>query len=260
MTAPRVNCLQNEFETIESPGNSDFASSDASDATWRLRKALLGVGRVYWILWMTAVGGLVAANLSGLAGMLFAEENKAESIRPWTQGGWCVGAILAFFGAITGKLHLQWSDRFFTDSSTPRMSDASDDVSSAFSHVAKNTSAAEAEHLGDSAVASLETSEPRSSFLDAVAFFGFIGGLVGALLGCSLPVFYFSLALSPLSPSWASSINVERQSPVSKAADQALVSRDSLVSSIVLLPTILGVSAGAILGGVGAYRGKITDG
>lgn len=79
----KSHCLQTKLDPDSTP-RSDAGTARLPVATWQLLRL---VGRVYLILWMTAVRGLVLANVAGLLGMFFAEENKAELVRPWMHTG-----------------------------------------------------------------------------------------------------------------------------------------------------------------------------
>jgi len=254
----RVNCLQNESESNDIDGDR----SQPEHISSRGSSVLRSLGRLYLILWMTAVGGLVLANVAGLLAMFLATENKAEAIRPWTQGGWCAGAVLAFFGAVTGKLRMHSGKNDFAgrESLGSQRRKAGNLSQSRDLHSSNDSQGKARPSILEPCDAEDSESGERSSLLSAVAFFGFLGGLAGVCLGGSLLVFYFSLAFSPLSTSWSAFVKAETQATGRNPKRTVLVSRDKLAWSLVLLPAAIGMTTGAVAGGIGAVRGKITDG
>lgn len=55
---------------------------------------------------MTAIGGILGANLLAIIGtQFFVPENKGVYVQPWSHAGWYIGTLLFFFGAVTGRLH-----------------------------------------------------------------------------------------------------------------------------------------------------------
>ena len=199
--------------------------------------------KTYGVLFITAVGGILVANVSGLVGgLFFAEEYKSQDVRPWLEGGWYVGTLLAFIGAVLGKV------RFFSGTS----------LGTRLSKKAEPDSSDE-----DATGSSAEPREPkRSGILSATAFFGFIGGLLGSMFGCSLLVFWFSLAYSPFAPTtWTSSVKVKHERTEPGGRKQPVVTTNHPVAVyLVALPAAVGVSLGAVAGGVGAAMGKVTEG
>jgi hypothetical protein len=186
------------------------------------------VMRVYAVLFLTAVGGFLCANLSGVVGSLyFVTENKTELVLPWVHGGWYLGTTLAFVGAITGQLRLI-------------------------------NGVAALGHTREAATVPAETKPPairrppapRNSLLVNVFGLGLVGGLAGAILGCSLLIFWFSLATSPFAPpEWTASVVVSTQ-PFTGAAPPRKVHRTSppLPRWLLFVPAALGATAGAMVG------------
>ena len=283
----KSHCLQTEPDpnlTLQSETNSGRLPI----ATWPFLRL---VGRVYLVLWMTAVGGLVLANFAGLLGMFFAEENKAELVRPWMHTGWTIGAVLAFIGAVTGKLKMQWSQQESSHRRSPRKSarrlrdesacneDADEfpiadgtaegvpsltadenELADASEPAGENEQTAENEQTDARRKSPDAQPKKKSSVIGAAAFFGMLGGLGGTIAGGSLLVFFFSLAYSPLAPSWRKSVSVEDVSTDPSGNQKAMVSRDDIAWKIVLVPAGIGLTIGAIVGGVGAAAGKVTNG
>ena len=194
-------------------------------------------------------GGYFAANVASLLGSaLFVAENKSESVRPWLHGGWYVGTILAFVGAISGRF------RFISGG-------ASDDWDST-----KKEEAAEPELDEAPAAEPTEPSAPddskRSSIAGAAGGLGLIGGFVGAMFGCSLLIVWFWLAYSPFRPAeWVASIEVEHERVTPSQQPTPVAKTDHPVALYLIgIPIAIGVAVGAIGGGVGAAFGKVRDG
>ncbi len=199
--------------------------------------------KTYGILFITAVGGILVANVAGLVGgALFAEEYKSQDVRPWLEGGWYVGTLLAFIGAILGKI------RFFSGTS----------LGTRLSKKAEPDSSGEESTSGSEQPREVK----RTGILSATAFFGFIGGLLGSLLGCSLLVFWFSLAYSPFAPTgWTSSVKVKHERTEPAGHKQPVMTTNHPVAVyLVAVPAAIGASLGATAGGVGAAMGKVTEG
>ena len=52
---------------------------------WTIGKRVL---RVFVVFWMTAVGGILGANLLAIIGtQFFVSENKVEYVQPWSHAG-----------------------------------------------------------------------------------------------------------------------------------------------------------------------------
>lgn len=124
----------------------------------------------------------------------------------------------------------------------------------------ENEPADENERVGSGRESPAALSEKKSSLLGAAAFFGLLGGLVGTIAGGSLLIFFFSLAYSPLAPSWRRSVSVEDVSNAPSGNRKAMVSRDDIAWKIVLVPAGIGLTLGAIAGGIGSAAGKVTNG
>jgi hypothetical protein len=204
--------------------------------------------KVYGILWMTALGGFLGANLAGVIGTsFFVPENKVVHVQPWIHGGWYTGTLLALGGAIAGKLRMQsgsgFSFRKQNEDPEGRQSDEKPLEASATQENAEETS-------------------KQSSVLSAAGGLGLIGGFVGMFFGCSLLVFWFSVASSPFSPDgWASSVEVKRDRVNSSQIARPVSQTDHPVALyIVVVPAIIGLTTGVVGGGVGAAFGKVRDG
>ena len=204
--------------------------------------------KAYGVIWMTALGGFLGANLAGVIGSsFFVPENKAVYVQPWVHGGWCVGALLAPGGAIAGKLRMQSGSGFsFQKKNTDEDEPRSDE----------NTSETPTAHQN------AEESSKQSGVLSAAGGLGLIGGFVGVIFGCSLLVFWFSLATSPFAPSgWASSVEVKRERVKQGQIAQPVSTTNHFVALyLVLVPAAIGLTTGVVGGGVGAAFGKVRDG
>lgn len=201
----------------------------------------------YGLLLAMAVGGLVFANLFGLvAFFVLAQEwvsdrlqdsGGTESVLWWMHCGWFVGAGLAFFGTVTQNQKLK--KRSF------QVSVDHED---------------EPENPAPKKRKKKRRTKP-SGILSSIAFFGFAGGFLGLMLGGSLVMFWFSLSYSPFAPAgWASSVSVEqRQEPGSGQTKSMMTTNHPVAFYLFGTPIVLGITAGALAGGVGAAMGKVED-
>lgn len=190
------------------------------------------VSKVYGLLWMTAVGGILGANLSTTIGMmLFVSENKAAQIQPWTNYGWWAGIAIFFVGAIFGKL------RFINGSGPDE----------------KPKDSVDNDEDSDAATAKPFTpATEQSSSFSFIAVCGLAGSFLGLLLGGSLLVFLFSYAYSPFaSQQAASSITiVSEKSPNTAQPRSVMQTNHPSAFYVCLTPAILGLVAGVAAGGV----------
>ncbi|HSG71427.1 MAG TPA: hypothetical protein VLA12_13485 [Planctomycetaceae bacterium] len=203
---------------------------------------------LYSKLILVAVGDLVGANLAGVLGMILASENKAEVIRPWTEWGWIIGTGLSVIGALTGRLRFinGQLDRISARSSNDNVDSEQESIISV-----QNSHSSES-----------NTELKQTGFFSAVAFFGFIGGLLGSILGGTFLLFWFSLAYSPIAPAgWAGDVKVEREVHLTGTnTRRSILKTDNAVAiRLFLVPALIGGAIGAVAGGVGSARGKIYD-
>ncbi len=203
------------------------------------------IAQGYGLLLAMAIGGLVFANLFGFGAFLVHEitsdSQRAASTEPyqwWMHCGWMVGVGLALIGARTQK-------RASKKRSKSKQTEHQDEP--------VNRTSRES--------GSWKTVGKRSSVFSSIGFFSFIGGFLGLMLGGSLMIFWFSIAYSPLAQAgWTSSISIEqRQDPSSGLTESAITTSHPVVFYIFGTPIALGVTAGAVLGGVGAAMGKVED-
>ena len=209
------------------------------DRWWTIGKAIL---KFYGLLWMTAVGGILGANLSAAIGILFfVPENKEIYVQPWAHTGWYIGIAFFFFGAIVGKL------RFINGTSLGGNLKRPTDTAVA------DVKAAETKSKPPS-----QTDE-QSSALSFIFVCGLAGGFLGVLFGGSMLVFLMSYAYSPYATSEVvSSVEVvQEQSARSAVRRPVIKSSHPVTYYLCLTPAILGVVAGTVGGGVIAmkYRG-----
>jgi len=198
---------------------------------WTIGKRILSV---FVVLWMTAVGGILGANLLAIIGtQFFIPENKGEYVQPWSHTGWYAGTLLFFIAAVTGKL------RFINGKGLGNLS-----TQSADSPTTSN----------DEAPASGRTMRYKeaSSALGFVFAGGLAGGMVGFLLGANLLIFWFSLAYSPFAPKQvASSIEVVREDRPGSVFKRPVMRSSHPVSLyICLTPAAIGILAGATAAGI----------
>ncbi|MCC9608956.1 hypothetical protein LOC68_07660 [Blastopirellula sp. JC732] len=207
---------------------------------WTIGKRVLGV---LGILWMTAVGGILGANLLGIIGtQFFATENKDLYVMPWSHAGWYLGTILFFLGAVTGRL------RFINGTSLGSSSGGTADESTA---------------QEEKAVAALKAEQVKetSGVLGSAFAGGLAGGVLGLLLGANLLTFWFSLAYSPFAPQQVvSSVEVVHESQPAGSVFKRPIMRSShpIALYLCLTPVALGVVGGATAAGVIAlkYQGE----
>jgi hypothetical protein len=202
---------------------------------WSICKTVL---KFYGLLWMTAVGGFLGANLSAIIGTLFfISENKDIDVQPWSHAGWYIGVAVSFAGGISGKL------RFINGTAlgeNPKQS-------------ANNSAEAESDETTVSTVAPSNEDSGVPGFILAC---GLAGGFIGLLLGGSLLVFPMSYAYSPFANSEAvSSVKVvEEQSGPSSVRRPVVQNRHPVALYLCVTPAVLGVIAGAVGGGLVAVR------
>jgi hypothetical protein len=206
---------------------------------WNIGKCVL---RVFIVLWMTAIGGILGANLLAIIGTLFfVPENKGVYVQPWSHAGWYLGSLLFFFGAVSGRL------RFFNGTGLGSRSAQTFEVPATSTDGVATTSQ------------SAEPQEPNSVLMSILAG-GLAGGFLGFLLGANLLIFWFSLAFSPFAPKQVvSSVKVvEEQRPGSVFKRPVMRSNHPVALYLCLTPAAVGGLAGATAAGVIAsnHRGK----
>lgn len=201
---------------------------------WTIGKTLL---QSYGLLWMTAVGGFLAANFSATIGTLFfVPENKAVYVRPWMHTGWSIGVALFFAGAVFGKL------RFIQGTAL------GDTINRPADHVAGN------EQAGSEVGTSPQSTED-SGAAGFILMCGLAGGFLGALLGGSLMVFPLSYAYSPFAtPEAVAAVDVVEELPARSARRQHVVQINNPTISLFLASAVFGVVAGMMGGGFVVWK------
>ena len=202
---------------------------------WTTGKRVL---RVFVVLWMTAVGGILGANLLAIIGTLFfIPENKGAYVQPWSHTGWSIGTLLFFFAAVTGRL------RFINVTSLGGSSTQTSEEPTTGKH---------------GAVVAAKPEQPReqSGVLGFVFVCGLAGGFLGLLLGANLLAFWFSLAYSPFAPKEVvSSVEVvHEQQPGSVVKRPVMRSSHPISLYLCLTPAAVGILAGATAAGVIALK------
>jgi hypothetical protein len=199
---------------------------------------LLTIGKTalkfYGLLWLTAIGGILGANLAATIGTFsFVTENKSINAQPWTHVGWYGGVALFFVGAMLGKL------RFINDTAL-----AGGSSQPAYSSAITEANAATTKHASEA--------DEQSSIPGFIFACGLAGGFLGLLLGGSLLVFAISYAYSPFASHTAvSSVKVvQEQTPVTTIRRPVIQSSHPVTLYLCLTPAILGVLAGAVGGSV----------
>ncbi len=199
-----------------------------------LRTAVLLL-KGYLLLLVTAAGALAGANifgvLAGLATELFSDGHHApkSDLYMWgVHGGWCIGAGIAFVGAILKHRRSKKRD--------------SDDPLKKRSWIQSSRT-------------------KPSGILSSIGSFGVVGGILGLLVGGSFALLWFSVAYSPFAPKdWATSIKSMPNPKVGAVREFSWVATSHPVAVYAFgAPIVLGVTAGAIVGGVGAAMGKVED-
>lgn len=202
---------------------------------WTIGKRVV---RILVVLWMTAVGGIVGANLLAIIGtQFFVPENTSVYVQPWAHAGWYVGTILFFVGAVTGRL------RFVNGTG----------LGSSFRRAAQVATSG-----SDKAAvpAKPERHKEPGSVLKCLVAGGLAGGFIGFLLGANLLIFWFSLAYSPFAPKQVvSSVQVVReQQPGSVFKRSVMRSSHPVSLYLCLTPAAVGILAGATTAGVIAFK------
>lgn len=188
----------------------------------------------YSVVLAIAAGGFIGANFAvfvpGIADFFFNPEGKttqpATYLR-WAHGGWLIGAGVALVGAV-----LQWR-RF------------------------ANRTADEEQHRKRRQALLQADPSPRgvlaSAGLGAVCC-----GLLGAMLGGTFLLLWFSLAYSPFSTSWDRTMAVERDRTLPRRRAQWVHTTEHPVALYAFfVPTVFGATSGAVIGGVGALTQKL---
>lgn len=187
----------------------------------------------YWLLLILAAGGLAFANIFGVA--VTAIQGSGESspdttpIQTSMHIGWIIGVGVALFGAV-----MEWRKG--------RVKPSVDEAPQAIAQQPKQS----------------HSERRRHGLLVSAGWGGFFGALLGAALGASFVLLWFSMAYSPLAPrDWGSSVSVERQrAGTSVREDPVAITNHPLAVYAFGLPVALGAIGGLVFGGVV----RVTDG
>ena len=209
---------------------------------WHQSGKLLVKG--YVLLLTVAAGGLVGANVAGFVpaiGEFAANAPRAPDpkfVRSWVHGGWTVGAVLFFAGAVGQALR---SGRKGHDA-------------------VERTAAARATQRSRPAPGRPKARDfrvtigsRRCGILGSAGVGGLVGGFLGLMLGASLLLLWFSLAYSPFAPGgWASTVSLETIGHGTARPRKRALSTDHPVALYAFGgPIALGAFGGAVACGVG---------
>jgi len=186
----------------------------------------------YVLLVTVAAGGLVGANVAafvpGVAEFFFNPEGRA--IQPatylrWMHGGWIVGAAFALLGAVMRRR-------------------------------SANRQGGEQQHRPEGQTHGEAAYSPRG-FLASAGFGALCCGLLGAMLGGTFLLLWFSLAYSPFSPGWDKSIALKRDETSSGVRRHWVHTTSNPIALCAFFgPIALGAATGAVMGGAGSLIRK----
>lgn len=181
----------------------------------------------YCVLLALAAGGLAFANIFGVLATAFHFGGDvvpaATPVKHWMHIGWVFGVCVALVGVI-----VQWRKRL------------------------ANEGAVEAPQESVPQVDQVSPEVGRKGFLISAAWGGFFGTLLGAALGVTFILLWFSITYSPFAPqSWVSSVSVENQRvEPSKTEVPVSVTNHPVALYAFGLPVVLGAIGGAAFGGI----------
>ena len=183
----------------------------------------------YGLLLTLAAGGLAFANIFGFVAtaLHFGGETAPDptSTKTWMHIGWVFGVCIALSGAV---VKMRKSPRKQATSESP-------------------------DETGQEPEPTQSPREGRRhGLLASAAWGGFVGALLGGMLGATFVLLWFSITYSPFAPSeWVSSVSVERQHVGTSRRKEPVALTDHPVAVIAFgTPLILGTIAGAVFGGV----------
>lgn len=196
----------------------------------------------YGLLLSLAAGGFIFANLFGaivgavqfIGGLLFGNQMDFDPrvTQSWIHRGWYFGVCFALIGdVIAFRKH--------------RKRKAS----------RKNRAQAESKKRKFN-LSQKSQQDRRYGFFASAGIVGLLGAFLGAMLGGSFLLIWFSLTYSPFAPQdWKSSVSIE-QEPVNSVGNDSIRTTDHPVALIAFVaPIVFGAAAGATVGGVcGVYE------
>jgi hypothetical protein len=183
----------------------------------------------YALLLTLAAGGLAFANIFGFVAtaLRFGGETAPDTTatKTWMHVGWVVGVCIALLGAVV-QMRKRRAKKAIGDAS-----DETDDQ-----HEPKPSSGEGRRH----------------GLFASAAWGGFFGALLGAALGGTFILLWFSITFSPFAPrEWVESVSVERQRVGTSGREEPVATTDHPVVLIAFgVPVIVGTIAGAAFGGV----------
>lgn len=189
----------------------------------------------YGILFTLAGAGLAFANIVGVLAhaFLFRAEQPADPsvLKMWMHGGWFFGVGIGLLPMIVKKIKMS-KDQVSRETLNR-------------DHQENDTPPETQESPGKM------TEERRHGLLGSLAWGGFFGTILGAILGASFVVLWFSLIYSPFAPDrWASTVAVERQQLPSGRKETVLTTDHPVALYAFGIPLMLGCVAGVVTGGV----------
>lgn len=223
-----------------------------------MSELLFRVGRiflnVYAVVLLTALGGLLGANFTGLIVALSTSDLDASSPLTlagksfsWAHVGWIGGALIAFLGALTGHV------RFFRGHAENVDSGETNEKVLGRSEIA----AATPELLTDDhSQVHVVTMGP----VKTIAIFTLAGLILGMVLGASLVVPWFSIAYSPFAPQgWQESVKVEqKRTPGTPVKRNVHTSSHPVIAYLFLVPAGLGAVVGGTIATAGLIAASMT--
>lgn len=190
----------------------------------------------YGLLLTLAAGGLAFANLFGFAAtaIQFGGDHAPDTgaARMWMHLGWVFGVCMAATGAAI-KIRKEGSKPHTIE--TPQKEQSQEIAPT------QNKDPDEPSATGT-----------RHGLIVSAMWGGGFGTILGAALGVTFVLLWFSIAYSPFAPQdWVSSISVERQ-PVSTSVREEpfAVSGHPVVLFAFALPVAVGALCGAVFGGI----------
>ncbi|MEP3479954.1 MAG: hypothetical protein ABJZ55_11955 [Fuerstiella sp.] len=194
---------------------------------------LTRLAKGYGLLLTMAGGGLAFANIFGVvATAIQGSGERAPDTTPIKTSmhiGWIFGVGIALLGAV-----MEWRKR------RAKAAVDSDPLT-----IAKQTKQTKQTKQSSS-------KRQRRGLLVSAGWGGFFGVVLGAALGASFVLLWFSITYSPLAPrEWVSSVSVERQRlGTSGREDPVMLSNHPVVVYAFGLPVALGAVGGAVFGSV----------
>ena len=154
--------------------------------------------------------------------------------------GWVGGAVFGLIGALTGRLKM---------------------INGSIDRVTERRSSEK--KVDASAADAAEASPPRRDIgwiLQGAGTLGLLGALLGAFVGGTLLLFWFSISFSPFAGTdWFESITTERLSAneAGRSGRDVTVTRHPIALYLFLIPFAFFLLVGILVGGIAAALGKV---